>query len=147
MQDIEEFDKLKTKVLKYVLYKKRTENEIRQKFESVDEDILDEIIDNLKENGYVDDLRYIERAVNEFKTLKHLSIKELQYKLLAKGLSKSDIENYLYDNIDELKEYELNSAKYLYNKKLALMKNEEVLNYLRKKGYKEETIRSLQEDE
>lgn len=147
MQDIEEFDKLKTKVLKYVLYKKRTENEIRQKFESVDEDILDEIIDNLKENGYVDDLRYIERAVNEFKTLKHLSIKELQYKLLAKGLSKSDIENYLYDNIDELKEYELNSAKYLYNKKLALMRNEEVLNYLRKKGYKEETIRSLQEDE
>lgn len=147
MQDIEEFDKLKTKVLKYVLYKKRTENEIRQKFESVDEDILDEIIDNLKENGYVDDLRYIERAVNEFKTLKHLSIKELQYKLLAKGLSKSDIENYLYDNIDELKEYELNSAKYFYNKKIALMGNEEVLNYLRKKGYKEETIRSLQEDE
>ena len=32
MQDIEEFDKLKTKVLKYILYKKRTEQEIRQKF-------------------------------------------------------------------------------------------------------------------
>lgn len=147
MQAIEEFDKLKTKVLKYVLYKKRTENEIRQKFQTIDEDILNEIIDNLKENSYINDLKYIEKAVNEFKALKHLSVKELQYKLLAKGLSKSYIENYLYDNIDELKEYELNSAKYLYNKKLALMENEEVLNYLRKKGYKEETIRSLQEDE
>lgn len=147
MYDIEEFDKQKTKVLKYVLYKKRTEREIRQKFEDIDEESLDEIIENLKENGYVDDLRYIERAINEFKALKHLSLKELQYKLLAKGLSKSDIENYLYAHNDELNEYELNSGKYLYFKKLALMEKEEVLNYLRKKGYKEETIRSLQEDE
>ena len=36
MQDIEEFDKLKTKVLKYILYKKRTAQEIRQKFSEND---------------------------------------------------------------------------------------------------------------
>ena len=33
MYTVEEFDKEKTKVLKYVLYKKRSENEIRKKFE------------------------------------------------------------------------------------------------------------------
>ena len=41
---IEEFDKLKTKVLKYVLYKKRTEQEVWQKFsKEFDEDILEDI--------------------------------------------------------------------------------------------------------
>ena len=32
MDEIEEFDNLKTQVLKYALYKKRSEAEIRQKF-------------------------------------------------------------------------------------------------------------------
>ena len=43
---VEEYDKLKTKVLKYIIYKKRTEKEIRQKFsKTIDEDILEDIID------------------------------------------------------------------------------------------------------
>ena len=32
MYTIEEFDEQKTKILKYILYKKRTEQEIRTKF-------------------------------------------------------------------------------------------------------------------
>ena len=52
---IEEFDSVKTKVLKYIMYKKRTEKEVRQKFSSsVDENLLDEVIENLKELGYED---------------------------------------------------------------------------------------------
>ena len=31
-EKIKEYDKYKTKVLKYIIYKKRTENEIRRKF-------------------------------------------------------------------------------------------------------------------
>ena len=34
MYTVEEFDKEKTKVLKYILYKKRSEAEIRKKFKS-----------------------------------------------------------------------------------------------------------------
>ena len=33
MYTIDEFDKGKTKILKYILYKKRSENEVRRKFE------------------------------------------------------------------------------------------------------------------
>ena len=40
MYSIEEFDKQKTKILKYIMYKKRTENEIRIKFNTIDEDLL-----------------------------------------------------------------------------------------------------------
>ena len=66
MYTIEEYDKEKTKVLKYVIYKKRTEREIRTKFKSIiEENMLEDILDELKENGYISDENYIERAVNE----------------------------------------------------------------------------------
>ena len=49
MNYIEEFDKLKTKVLKYILFKKRTENEVRQKFKIDEGEMLNDVIDELKE--------------------------------------------------------------------------------------------------
>ena len=44
MYSIEEFDKQKTKILKYIMYKKRTENEIRIKFNTIDEDLLEDVL-------------------------------------------------------------------------------------------------------
>ena len=41
MDYVEEFDKLKTKVLKYILFKKRTEQEVRQKFREDSGEMLD----------------------------------------------------------------------------------------------------------
>ena len=112
MYNIEEFDNYKTKVLKYVIYKKRTEQEIRTKFEKiVEENMLDDIIEELKENGYISDENYIERVVNEFIALKNLSIKELKYKLISKGLKSDLIEDYIYKNMEKLEEYERKSAE------------------------------------
>ena len=98
-------DKLKTKVLKYIMYKKRTEHEVREKFKDEENDILDDVIDNLKELGYINDNDYIKRSVNEFLNLKNMSIKELTYKLASKGIRRNDIENYIYANNEELKDY------------------------------------------
>ena len=121
MYSIEEFDKQKTKVLKYILYKRRTEQEIKTKFIStIPEDILEDIIQYLKDAKYIDDKQYIEKAVNNFKLLKNLSIKELTYKLISKGLSKNDIEDYIYENREELEEYEQNSIKNIIYKNLKL---------------------------
>jgi len=44
IEEFKEFDKLKTKVLKYVLYKKRTEYEVRQKFSNEDNDMFEDVI-------------------------------------------------------------------------------------------------------
>ena len=92
MEYLEEFDKLKTKVLKYILFKKRTENEIRQKFISDEGELLDDVIDELKELDYINDEKYIEKAVKEFINLNNLSIKEIEYKLISKGIKKGLIE-------------------------------------------------------
>ena len=142
MYTIEEFDKEKTKVLKYVMYKKRTEQEIKTKFRaSIDEEMLEDIILELKENNYISDENYVKRAVNEFMALKNLSIKEIKYKLASKGIPKSLVEDYIQDNREELEEYEQNSASNIVLKKSVTMDEMEIKQYLTKKGYTEEHIR------
>ena len=146
MNYIEEFDKIKTKVLKYIMFKKRTEQEVRQKFREESIELLNDVIEELKELNYINDENYINRAVNEFKNLKKMSIKEIEYKLMTKGIKKDIINNYICKNKEELLEYELNSAKNIFIKKQNLMQAEEIINYLKKKGYLEETIKIAIED-
>lgn len=139
---IEEFDNAKTRILKYIFYKKRTEYEVKQKFKKIYSDyLLQAVIDNLKELGYINDINYIERALNEFITLKNLSIKEIKYKLIEKGIKSNKVEDYISEHYDELLEYEKKSAKTLANKKKCIMEERDVRIYLMKKGYKEESIK------
>ena len=148
MYTIEEFDEQKTKVLKYIIYKKRSEQEIRNKFsKTIDENMLEDIIDYLKEAGYINDKEFIERTINNLKLLKNLSIKEMKYKLLAKGLDKDDIEDYFYENKEELEEYEIKSASNIIYKKVGSMEQEEIKQYLLKKGYKKDNINKAFEDD
>ena len=148
MYTIEEFDKGKTKILKFILYKKRSENEVRRKFEKeLDENMLEDIIEYLKEAKYIDDCEYIRITVNNFMILKNLSIKELKYKLLAKGLNKNDIEDYIYENKDELEKYEIKSISNIIYKKSLSMEQDEIKQYLLKKGYKSENINKAIEEQ
>ena len=147
MYTVEEFDKEKTKVLKYVLYKKRSENEIRKKFENqIEENLLEDIIAYLKEAKYIDDKEYIRKTINNFMALKNLSIREIEYKLYSKGIKKEDIEDYIYENKEDLNQYEIKSAKNIVNKKVTSLELEEIKQYLMKKGYKKENIATALED-
>lgn len=141
MYTIEEFDKEKTRVLRYILYKKRSEYEVRKKFDKVIEpELLEDIIEYLKEAKYINDKEYIERAINNFIILKNLSQREIQYKLIAKGLRKTDIKDYMYENKEMLEEYEIKSAENIIYKKSASMEDDEIRQFLLKKGYKTENI-------
>ena len=145
---IEEFDKAKTKVMNYIMYKKRTEYEVRNKFsKTLEENLLNDIIEYIKEAGYLSDADYIQRAIAEFNALNHLSRKEIKYKLYAKGIENSQIEDYFSEHRDELYEYELESAKAIIIKKRNMMEQEEIENYLRKKGYVEDVIKEAIEEE
>ena len=143
LEEFEKLDKLKTKVIKYIMYKKRTEQEVRRKFSDIDDqELLDDVIEDLKENGYINDNNYIERSVSEFINIRNLSLKELKYKLLSKGLNKDLIDEYFYNNIDKLEEYEINSAKNIIIKRSNNSEEQEIIQYLLKKGYKSDLIRT-----
>lgn len=136
LQEFEEFEKQKTKVFKYVIYKKRTEEEIRKKFlKEIDENTLEEIIEHYKEYGYINDYDFIEKQIHEYMTLKAMSIKEIKYKLLAKGINKKLIDEYIQKNYDDLEEYENMSCIKLRNKKKSVMTEDEIKNYLYRKGF------------
>ncbi|MBR3133648.1 MAG: RecX family transcriptional regulator [Clostridia bacterium] len=141
---LEKIDKLKSRVLKYIIYKKRTEQEVRQKFISEDNELLNEVIDYLKEAGYINDKDYIERAINEIIALKNLSIYEIRYKLLSKGINRDIIDEYFNENEETLKEFERKSAQNIIEKKRKTMEIEDIKNYLLRKNYSYDSIKQLQ---
>ncbi len=144
-EKLEEYDKNKTKVLKYVVYKKRSENEIRRKFQNdIDSNMLEDIIEELKENNYISDTKYIERAVNEFMALKNLSLKQIKYKLQSKGISNDLIEDYFSANREDLNEYEIKSAGNIINKKYD-EPAEEIIQNLLKKGFEYDNVKEALE--
>lgn len=137
IETLKKFDEQKTKVFKYITYKKRTEQEVRNKFRNqIEENILEEIIDYLKEAKYLDDYDFIERQVIEYMNLKTMSITEIKYKLLTKGIDKKLIEKYIENNYEELKFYEEKCIEKIKNKKAGTMEEREIEQYLYKKGYK-----------
>lgn len=148
MYSIEEFDELKTKVLKYIMFKKRTELEIKRKFANIEnQDLLKDVIEELKEIGYINDESYIQKAVNEYIKLNNLSLKELKYKLMAKGINGDLIDDYIYSHSEELEQYEIDSAKNILLKKQHSLEEEKLIQYLLKKGYKLESIKMAIEEE
>ena len=135
IEKLKKMDEQKTKVFKYITYKKRTEQEVRNKFKGqIEEEMLEEIIDYLKEANYLNDYDFIERQVNEYMNLKTLSIKEIKYKLSTKGLDRKLIEEYIDKNYDSLNEYEKKCIEKIKQKKKELTE-EEIKQYLYRKGY------------
>lgn len=142
-EEAEKQDKLRSKMLKYILYKKRTEMEVRQKFCEEDENAVEDAIEYFKDLKYIDDWNYIERSVQEFMNLKSLSIKEISYKLCQKGVNKRLVDEYMAKHKDELLEYEVDSAKKIWNKKIQNSDENSVKEFLYKKGYTQETIQQI----
>lgn len=139
-EEAERIEKFRNKMLKYIVYKKRTEAEIRQKFSEEDENMVEDSIEYFKELNYINDTVYIERAINEFIALKHMSIKEVEYKLVQKGVRKKIIDDYICKNKETMLKYEISSVKAIILKKKGKVEEKDIKDYLYKKGYMSESI-------
>lgn len=147
MYTVEEFDENKTKVMSYVLYKKRTEYEVRKKFcSTIEENMLDDIIEYIKEAGYINDAEYVKKLFNEYMNLKSMSIREIKNKIYAKGVYVDYIEDYISENREMLDEYELNSARKLYAKKIKLSEPKKVKVYLLNKGFTQDVLDKIEKE-
>ena len=124
------------KIMRYVLFKKRTAEEVRKKCLTLkyEENYIEEVIEYLKEAKYIDDEIYIEKYINDIKKLKHVSIAQIRNDLIRRGVDSDLVENMLSD--DEICEYELESAIYLATKKIKSGDDiEKVKRFLINKGY------------
>ena len=140
LEEMKKIEDFRSRVLKYIVYKKRTESEIRKKFENEDQDLLDDTIEYFKGQKYINDEDYIRRAVNEFIALKNMSIKEVKYKLVQKGINSNLLDDYICKNKEAMLEYEISSCKNIILKKSSKMEIENIKNYLYSKGYMTESI-------
>ena len=62
-------------------------------------------------------------------------------KLYSKGIKRDVLEDYVSEHIDELEEYEKQSAQNIINKKIHNTEKEDIINYLLRKGYKRDNIK------
>lgn len=145
MYTVEEFDENKTKVMLYILYKKRTEYEVRKKFAStIEENMLDDIIEYVKEAGYINDAEYVKKLFTEYMNLKSMSIREMKNKVYSKGVYVDYIEDYISENKEALEEYELESIKKIIDKKKKIMETQKLMAYLLNRGFDPDIIAKIE---
>lgn len=145
---VDEFDKLKTKILKYILYKPKTEYEVRNKFsDKYDKVVLEDVIKWLKKEKYIDDNENINLIIADYLENKNFSVKELIYNLNLKGISDEKIEEYCTLNKINLDLYEYNSAENIVQKKSNLLNKEQIKKYLLNKGYSYDIIKKINKNE
>jgi len=125
---------IEDKLMKYVVFKRRTINEVRQKCKLLkySDETIEEIIEYLKENQYLNYLEYVEKYIQNTIRLKNCSINEIKMDLLKRGIDDDEIEKNI---TEELLEFETNSAKILASKKIKTMEIEKVKRYLLNKGF------------
>lgn len=136
IEKLKKQDEAKTRIMKFIAYKKRTEQEIRNKFKNeIQEEILEEVIEYLKQAKYIDDDDFVHKKINEFIKLKTMSIKEIKYKLIEKGINKKLIEKYIENNREELEEYEKKCIEKIKIRKSNNMDEDKINQYLYRKGF------------
>ena len=130
------------KLMRYVVFKKRTEMEIRQKCKRLEynEEYIEEIIQYLSENEYIDDVKYVEKYINNILKLKKSSIFEMKMDLLRRGIKENYIDDYVESHQEELEKFEKDSAKQIVRKKMQNTEIEKIKRYLKGKGYSYSSI-------
>lgn len=145
----EVLEKLREKVFFYVSYQKRTELEIKRTFMplfkkfNISRDVYNDLIEELKEKGYIDDADFVRRKFVSYTNLKPISVKEISFKILQKGISQELIDDYIEKNQERIREHQIKSVKQLYEKKISEKSEEEVKQFLRRKGFTEDIIKEI----
>lgn len=123
------------KLMKYVLFKKRTCEEVRLKCKKLayTEEYTEEVLAYLQEAGYIDDDLYVQKYIQFLVRLKKCSVWEMKMDLLRRGIAEDTIEKYM---TNDLYKHEIESAMELAEKKYRSEENiDKVKRYLMNKGY------------
>ena len=142
MKYFSDIERAKTRAINYISGKLKTKCEVRLKLKEngFTEDIIDEVLDILEKEEYLNDKVYCEIFIEDKKKLNGYGKNKIKSLLIQKGISKNIFEDFL----DEF-EYddEFDNALKMGIKKLELLSNEEdnfkkkqkIINYLTYRGF------------
>lgn len=150
MKYFSDIERAKSRAINYISGKLKTKYEVRLKLKEKDftEDIIDEVIDILEKEEYLNDRLYCEVFIEDKKQLNGYGKNKIKSLLIQKGVSKSVFEDFL----DEFEyEEEFDNALKMGIKKLNLLSNEEdifkkkqkLINYLAYRGFSFDVINEV----
>ena len=150
MKYFSDVERAKSRAINYISGKLKTKYEVRLKLKEKDftEDIIDEVINILEKEEYLNDRLYCEVFIEDKKQLNGYGKNKIKSLLIQKGVSKSVFEDFL----DEFEyEEEFDNALKMGIKKLNLLSNEEdifkkkqkLINYLAYRGFSFDCINDV----
>lgn len=142
MKYFSDIERAKSRAINYISGKLKTKYEVRLKLKENDfaEDIIDEVLDILENEEYLNDRVYCEIFIEDKKKLNGYGKNKIKTLLIQKGVSKNIFEDFL----DEFEyDEEFDNALKMGIKKLNLLSNEEdnfkkkqkIINYLAYRGF------------
>lgn len=143
----ESLSSAKTKAMNTLNRTSISEKKLREKLSDYEDDIVDEVINKLKEYKFLNDTDLAVRISNDNLNISRFGRNKIRQNLYKKGIGKDDIENAI-DNIDEDTEYE--NALYLGRKRFEKLKNEDnrvkyqkISQHLAYKGFNYDIIKRV----
>ncbi|MFT4451286.1 regulatory protein RecX [Parvimonas sp. G1425] len=142
MKYFSDIERAKSRAINYISGKLKTKYEVRLKLKEngFAEDIIDEVLDILEKEEYLNDKVYCEIFIEDKKKLNGYGKNKIKSLLIQKGISKNIFEDFLNEfEYDE----EFDNALKMGIKKLNLLSNEEdnfkkkqkIINYLTYRGF------------
>lgn len=142
MKYFSDIEKAKSRAINYISRKLKTKYEVRLKLKEngFAEDVIDEVLDILEKEEYLNDKVYCEIFIEDKKKLNGYGKNKIKSLLIQKGISKNIFEDFLNEfEYDE----EFDNALKMGIKKLELLSNEEdnfkkkqkIINYLTYRGF------------
>ncbi|WP_066635421.1 regulatory protein RecX [Desulfolucanica intricata] len=136
----------KSKAIRLLSYRSRSEYELRSRLEKsgYKVDIIEQVIDFLKEYNYINDQNFAEQWIHDRMVLKPMGRIRLKWELQQKGIAQEIIMRVL-DNIDEGKEYNtaLNLVKKKYIDKNKTYSMRQIVAFLQRRGFSSSVILSV----
>lgn len=131
-----EFEVAKEKAVRFIGISKKTCYEVQNKLKrlNVSDTTIKEVVEYLKNLGYIDDIDYVKAFIRQCIKMEKYSVYEIKQKLLIKGISRELIEEY----VDEIysTDYEKKVVYKLLIGKLASVDAEKQKSYIYRRGFR-----------
>ncbi|HBG82091.1 TPA: hypothetical protein DDW69_04655 [candidate division CPR2 bacterium] len=147
----DELGKAYDRALRFLGYRMRSEKEVRDKLKEKEyqDFVIDEVIERLKKNKFINDSQFADSWVRDRTNLKPTGKKMLELELKQKGISESIIINVL-SRIDKEDEFELAqklASKRKFEDLAPEVRKKKITDYLLRRGFGWDVIKEILKEE